>query len=490
MKIFTKTFLYTLALLVLIALLANGIIYTLMPTVYTQQKQQNLDARADQLTKQLESSKREDIVGLIGNAAAHGQTNIVVRIGEEKYALIMWTNDSESDGNVTTSVAITSGTVSEKTYSVSKAETDSGNGEISSAEITDGSFSPDSSGFFSAEKTIKAQRSFTMEGESGTITVSMTLAPVEEAVGVIVSLLPISILLCIVAAVVFSLLYARAIARPIRAISDETRHMTLLERNARCRIESKDEFGELAVNVNDLYENLLSTIDNLEAELKKVAATEQAKTDFLRAASHELKTPVTAISVIMDNMILGVGKYKNREEWLPKCKELVDSLSAMLREILDASRLNDVIEADVTESIERICAAIIEPYRMIARAKGLSLYIDWSAAFTVTVPPKLLGKALSNVFSNAVQYTKRGNRLAVYCRGRSLFVENQCEPIPEDQLPRLFEPFYRPDESRNRDTGGNGLGLYIADTVLRLLELEYSFEPMRSPDGMRFVITF
>ena len=153
-------------------------------------------------------------------------------------------------------------------------------------------------------------------------------------------------------------------ASPIRAISDETRHMTLLERDARCKIKSKDEFGELAANVNGLYENLLGTIDNLEAELEKVAAVEQAKTDFLRAASHELKTPVTAVSVVMDNMILGIGKYKNHEEWLPKCKELVDSLSDMLREILDASRLNDITEEGVTESIESICTEIIEPYIM------------------------------------------------------------------------------------------------------------------------------
>ena len=489
MKIFAKTFLYTLALLVLFALLANGIIYTLMPTVYTKQKQQNLATQADQLAQQLGTAKREDIVGLMGSFAARGQTNIVIKIGEDKYALIVWSNGSESDGSVTTSVTVTSGAASGETYSVSKAGTDSNTGNTSSAEV-DGNSVLNPGGFYSPAKTIKEQRSITMEGKAGTLTVSTTLAPVEEAVGVIVSLLPISMILCVVIAVVFSLLYARMMARPIRAISDETRHMTLLERDARCKIKSKDEFGELAANVNGLYENLLCTIDNLEAELKKVAAAEQAKTDFLRAASHELKTPVTAVSVVMENMILGIGKYKNHEEWLPKCKELVDSLSGMLREILDASRLNDMTEEGVTESIESICAEIIEPYIMIARAKGLSLYIDWSAAFTVTAPPKLLGKALSNILSNAVQYTAPGGRLAVYCRGRSLFVENECKPIPKDQVPRLYEPFYRPDESRNRDSGGNGLGLYITDTVLRLLALNYSFEPMAAPDGMRFTINF
>jgi two-component system sensor kinase Ihk len=491
MKIFAKTFFYTLSLLVLIALLANGLILSLMPSVYTKQKRQDLNAQADQLAWQLEDAKREDIVRLMGNVAVHGQTNIVVRIGEDKYALIVWSGGSEADDTVTTSVVVTSGADSEDTYSVSKAYAEGDSVKTGRVEITSGSPSLDFGSFYGAVKTIEAQRSFTMEGQSGTLTVSMTLAPVEEAVGAIVSLLPISMILCAAIAILFSLFYARAMTRPIKAISDETRHMTLLERDARCEIKSRDEFGELAGNVNGLYENLLSTIDNLEAELKKVAAAERAKTDFLRAASHELKTPVTAVSVIMDNMILGVGKYKNHDEWLPKCKKQVDHLSKMLCDILDASQLDDAAEADAEVDLETVCSEIIEPYIMIARAKGLSLYVDWSAAFTVTtMPPKLLGKALSNIFSNAVQHTLSGGRLAVYCKGRSLFVENECESIPEYRLSRIFEPFIRQDEFRNSDSGGNGLGLYITASVLHRLELDFSFEPMQSPDGMRFTINF
>jgi signal transduction histidine kinase len=490
MKIFPKTFLYTLALLILIALLANGLIYTLLPTVYTKQKQQYLTYQADRLAEQLETGKREDIVSLMGSFASLGQTNIVVEIGEDKYALIVWSNSSESDGAITTTVTVSSDTASEKTQSISETFTDKDAVNISGVEIADGSSSIESGSFYSPAKTLKAQRSFMMAGESGTLNVSMTLALVEEAVGVIVSLLPISILLCLVIAIVFSLLYARTMTRPIKAISDETRHMTVLERDAQCNINSKDEFGELATNVNQLYENLLNTIDSLEAELKKVAAAEKAKTDFLQAASHELKTPATAVSVIMDNMILGIGKYKNHDEWLPKCKELVDCLSEKLRDILDASHLEAISEPYVTKSVETICSEILEPYIVIARARGLSLYIDWSASFSVTVPPKLLRKALSNIFSNAVLYTTPGEKFSIYCKGRSLIVENECVPIPEDQLLRLYEPFYRPDISRSRETGGNGLGLYIVETILRRLELDYRFEPLASSKGMRFTINF
>lgn len=493
MKIFPKTFLYTLTLLVLIVLLANGLIYTLMPAFYTKQKQQDLTSLADQLVHKLGTAKREDIVILMGSFAARGQSNINVKIGEDKYNLIMWSNTAESEETITSYVTITSTsfkdskTSNESSKVVIAESDDAQNGNI---KISSRNASPVPDVFYNQAKTIKAQRNFTMAGESGTLTVSMTLAPVEEAFGVIVSLLPISILMCVVIAIAFSLLYASAITRPIKAISNETRHMTSLERDTRCQIKSKDEFGELALNVNSLYENLLSTIDSLEAELKKVAATEKAKNDFLRAASHELKTPVTAVSVVMDNMILGIGKYKNHKEWLPKCKELVDSLSNKLSDILDSSRFEVISEPYVTENIETICSEILEPYIVIARAMGLTLYIDWSASFPVTAPPKLLEKALSNIFSNAVLYTTPGKKFSVYCKGRSLIVENECPPIPEDQLLRLYEPFYRPDISRSRETGGNGLGLYIVETILRRLGLDYRFESIASPEGMRFTINF
>jgi len=66
----------------------------------------------------------------------------------------------------------------------------------------------------------------------------------------------------------------------------------------------------------------------------------------------------------------------------------------------------------------------------------------------------------------------------------------ECTPIPEDQLSKIYEPFYRPDISRSRETGGNGLGLYIVKTILHRLELDFSFEPNSSPKGMRFTINF
>jgi len=123
--------------------------------------------------------------------------------------------------------------------------------------------------------------------------------------------LPISLSCSLLISVVCSLLFSKAIADPIKKISASTEQMMKLDHGANCFIHTKDEIGTLAQNVNDLYSNLLSTIEHLEREKDAVRDMERAKVDFLRAASHELKTPVTALNATLENMILGVGKYQD-----------------------------------------------------------------------------------------------------------------------------------------------------------------------------------
>jgi len=493
MKILPKTFLYTLALLLLIALLANGIVYALMPSVYTQRKQRKFEEMTNWLVQQLSAAQQVEAIPLIAQYAARTQANLIVELGDRRYAMQSWSDGAFSQ------VVVGEPDNSGASQAASQ-ETGDFRGMVTSTVIvtgadTQGGRQPNltaiwpSLGFSSAD-TIETERSFDANGVSGRLFASMTLAPVDEAVGVIVSLLPISILLCIAIAVAFSFGYARAITRPILTISAETRQMTLLHPDAVCRVRARDEFADLAENINSLYRNLLSTIKSLEGELQKVGEAERTKTEFLRAASHELKTPVTALSVILDNMLLGVGRYRNHGEWLPKCRSLLDSLTGKLQEILDASRLETWEESAATVELADLCGEILSPYLLIARAKGLDVSADFSDSFAVTLPPGQLGKALSNIFSNAVQYAAPGGRVSVYCLGRSLVVENECEPIPAEQLARLREPFYQPDASRSRESGGSGLGLYIVDAILRRLDLAYRFEPMADRTGMRFSICF
>ncbi len=302
--------------------------------------------------------------------------------------------------------------------------------------------------------------------------------------------LPISLLCCVVISVLCSLLFSRQITIPVKQISTVTERMARMDKTAVCTLHTKDEIGMLANNINGVYQNLLATIENLEIEKQHVRQMEQSKMDFMRAASHELKTPLTALNAILENMILGIGNYRNVAVYLPQCKEIAEQLSGMIQDILETSKLGGPekreppAKTDLSSLLTRVC----EPYGQIAKARGILFKLDLSGGFSAELPPQMFGKAVSNVLANAVAYTEAGKTISVFFDHSALVVENECTPIPAEALRRVFEPFYRPDYARNRDDGGNGLGLYIVDTLLKAMHLSFSFYPIEQPPGMRFEI--
>lgn len=93
----------------------------------------------------------------------------------------------------------------------------------------------------------------------------------------------------------------------------------------------------------------LKRMEEEEVENIRVSEAEAAKIDFLRAASHELKTPVTALCGMLDNMIMGIGRYRDWETYLLVCKDMAGRFGVMIQEILDASRLNFTFEIETME---------------------------------------------------------------------------------------------------------------------------------------------
>ena len=223
----------------------------------------------------------------------------------------------------------------------------------------------------------------------------------------------------------------------------------------------------------------------------QLATAVQQNADFLSNVSHELKTPVTAVSVMLENMLLGIGKYKDRDTYLARCKELTDRLAQMIKEILDASRAEFVGAQEQADFlIADALNAVIEPYQIIAKAKGIAFSVDAGEPFAVHLPQGMIEKAISNILANAVSYTKPDGTIYISCKGQRLIIENECMPIPPEHLTHIFEPFYRPDYGRDRAAGGNGLGLYLVATILKSLDIPYTFAPSENIEGMSFHILF
>lgn len=187
----------------------------------------------------------------------------------------------------------------------------------------------------------------------------------------IIKAFPISLLCCTVISFLCSILFSKAMTSPIRKICQTTKEMEKMDECSQCQIQSNDEIGELANHVNTLYRSLLMSIRKLEEEKEKVSEAEKSKIDFLRVASHELKTPVTALHAMIENMILQIGRYKNRDECLMECKELTEQLANMIQEVLNTSNLDfshegqEATHYDLSMEIMNIC----EPYQLIAKTK-------------------------------------------------------------------------------------------------------------------------
>lgn len=324
--------------------------------------------------------------------------------------------------------------------------------------------------------------------------VSLTIAGSYEPAGLMKSAmlraLPLSVICCVFLSVLCAYFFSKGTTSSIRQLSKAVKKMSELDKSAQCRISSQDELGELANDVNQLYHRLLCMIENLELEKEKTSENERAKIDFLRSASHELKTPVTALNAMLENMILDVGRYQDYDACLPECKAITERLSEMIHEILETSKLSvSTKNAALTEiNVSELLASLCEPYQLIAATHGVQFRLKIDDAVSVELPIHEFSKALSNILGNAVGYTPNGKCVSVYLRDHMIVVENECTPISKEELPHLFEPFYRPDFSRSRETGGNGLGLYIVATIFRALNVPYSFTPMEQPQGMRFTI--
>lgn len=322
------------------------------------------------------------------------------------------------------------------------------------------------------------------------IFIESTLQPISEAKQVILNLMPYLFVLDILIALIFAYFYSRQFTSPILKISAAAKRMQSMDKNVRSAVDSSDELGGLSQNLDSLYENLCDNIDRLQNETQRATRLERSKTEFMRAASHELKTPIAALSGIVEGMLDDVGVYKDKEKYLNESKSLIRRLSVTVYEILEASR-NDT--ADIVPVFEEVDlkAYIGEKtgeLAVLAATKNLTFNLEGlDNGFTVLSDHRLLTVALSNILTNAVRYADPDTAILIAKDGERLRVFNKCPYIPEEQLVRLFEPFYTLSYSRDRSQSGTGIGLYIVKKNLDALGLPFSLT--NAGGGVMFEIT-
>ena len=323
---------------------------------------------------------------------------------------------------------------------------------------------------------IEERKIQTKEGKDLTLQFFATVDSQKEARDISLGFLPYSLLASFVLSLIASYLYARMISAPILEIKQMTKRMKRLDRKASLPIHSQDEIGVLKQQINDLYHHLLEVIDNLEQQKQENLKLEQMKVEFLRGASHELKTPLASLKIILENMRDKIGRYKDRDRYLAVSLDIVDEMNQIVLEILSLSSVQELAGDKEWIQLDQVLEQILDQYKVLAQSRALTID-NQIPDKSVYMDPAILKLVLSNVISNAVKHSDAGGEIQLRLEeeGTNLTVENTSQEMVETaEMPMTA--------SRQKKEGG--LGLFVVQHLLDHEELAYQFD--KTAMGLRF----
>ncbi|WP_226566788.1 sensor histidine kinase [Bacillus stratosphericus] len=334
------------------------------------------------------------------------------------------------------------------------------------------------------------------------INVAATLQPIDEASQVLTLFIPYISIIVIFIGIGSAYLYSRFITKPILYVSQGAQKMANLDFSEKIEVRSNDELGELSNSLNDMAINLQENIhalqqanQQLKSDIEKEREIEKKRREFFAIVSHELKTPLTTLKGQLEGMIYNIGPYKDRNTYLYKNFYIVNDMENLIREILSISKLEQHTFKPQCEEVNlsNLILAIVEKLDFFASEKDIQMIKQIAPNICVYTDCNLLEKAYKNIIHNGIMYSPRGEKVYVKLylskdhTNIQFQVMNTGVQIKDDDIQQIFKPFYRIEKSRNRNTGGSGLGLYLVKRVFEALAITYNVRNIKK--GVQFAVT-
>ena len=257
-----------------------------------------------------------------------------------------------------------------------------------------------------------------------------------------------------------SLAFSRGLTRRLDSLLTAIRGVREGAYNQRAVLSGHDEYTQIAGEFNDLVDRLQET--------------ENARRRFVSDASHELKTPLAAIRLLTDSILQNENiDGATVREFVSDIGQEAERLSRITEDLLRLTRLDSgVAETPERVEISPVLERVVKMLRPVADEKDVSIVTVCSDGAAAAATPGEIHQILYNLMENAVKYNRRGGFVRVSVdmgeETSTITVEDNGIGIPAEDLPRVFERFYRVDKARSRAAGGTGLGLsIIRDTVSR-----------------------
>ena len=291
----------------------------------------------------------------------------------------------------------------------------------------------------------------------------------------------ITIALYLIFLFIFYKIVRRMVAAPLVDTAKQARLVSILAFDEfKPDLKRRDEIGELNRALSEMASTLHARWDS-ERDL------EDKRQQFVSAASHDLKTPLALIGGYAEAIAQDISPEENAR-YLAAIEQETDRMNGLVREMLDYTRLDrtDELKNRKTLNLTALVRDVLTEYAPLFEKRRLTA--DIADGVRIRGDETLLRRAVGCLLENAAKYSPENGRVSVRLtnsRNHLLTVENDCEPIPEDELPRLFEMFYRGDKARDR-AGGHGLGLAILQKILALHGLTCKAENIKG--GVRFIV--
>lgn len=291
----------------------------------------------------------------------------------------------------------------------------------------------------------------------------------------------ITIALYLIFLFIFYKIVRRMVAAPLVDTAKQARLVSILAFDEfKPDLKRRDEIGELNRALSEMASTLHARWDS-ERDL------EDKRQQFVSAASHDLKTPLALIGGYAEAIAQDISPEENAR-YLAAIEQETDRMNGLVREMLDYTRLDrtDELKNRKTLNLTALVRDVLTEYAPLFEKRHLTA--DIADGVRIRGDETLLRRAVGCLLENAAKYSPENGRVSVRLtnsRNHLLTVENDCEPIPEDELPRLFEMFYRGDKARDR-AGGHGLGLAILQKILALHGLTCKAENIKG--GVRFIV--
>ena len=425
-SIFAKIFLITFALFSSLVILLHASVYFIFPSTYIESQRQTILKKSQALAKSFQGQKEGTIESVIDLYSKTNDIKVSIKGKEEQNAL----------------------------------------------EVKDDLLvNPDSQ---NNSLVIEERKIQTKEGKDLTLQFLATVDSQKEARDISLGFLPYSLLASFVLSLIASYLYARMISAPILEIKQMTKRMKRLDRTASLPIHSQDEIGVLKQQINDLYHHLLEVIDNLEQQKQENLKLEQMKVEFLRGASHELKTPLASLKIILENMRDKIGRYKDRDRYLSVSLDIVDEMNQIVLEILSLSSVQELGGDKEWIQLDDVVNRILTQNQVLVENRSLSID-NYLSATSIFMNLPILKLVLSNIISNAVKHSDKGGviRIGLENEGTDFVIENTS--VSKENI-----------STKAQSKKEGGLGLFVVKYLLEHEELSYRFE--ESSTGRRFVM--